>query len=111
MKILIVGANSILSQAILNQHSDDEVDVLFNTKPRVECFRQFPIDKLGHLEDEYDYVYIVSAIISNHLEDTNLLFEVNVKLVQKISHQFPNSKLIYFSTVAVFDGISNVIIT
>lgn len=111
MKILIVGANSILSQAILNQHSDDEVDVLFHTKPREKYFRKFPIEGLIHLKDEYDYVYIVSAIISNHLEDTNLLFDVNVELVQKISHQFPNSKLIYFSTVAVFDGISNGIIT
>ncbi len=111
MKILIVGSNSILSKAILNQHLDDEVDVLYNSKTSENYFRQFPMDDLIQLNDEYDYVYIVSAILSNHLDDIDMLFHVNVKLVKNISYQFPSAKLIYFSTVSVFDGLSDIIIS
>jgi nucleoside-diphosphate-sugar epimerase len=111
MKILIVGANSILSKAIFYQHLADETDVLFHSKPSQEKFtRQFPISELKNRKDEYDFVYIVSAVISSKPEDTKSLFNVNVQLVQQISNQFPNAKLIYFSTVAVYDGLNNVVI-
>ncbi|WP_140937953.1 NAD-dependent epimerase/dehydratase family protein [Sphingobacterium lumbrici] len=110
MKILIVGTNSILSQAILRQHPSDEVDGLYHSVPAALFVNQFSLAELEKLKDDYDVVYIVSAWISSHISESQKLFSVNVELVQSISYQFPKAKVVYFSTVAVYDGLSDTVI-
>lgn len=106
MKILLVGSGSILSKAILLQHSTDEVHLLYHKKPTEQSPNQFPISDLKNLKSDYDIIYIVSAIISNNPEDCTSIYHVNVQLVHLISQQFPKAKLVYFSTVSVYDGLT-----
>lgn len=105
MKILIAGANSILTKAILHQHAADEVDVLYHSQPLKDTSNNYPLLNYKNLNDDYDFVYIVSASITNDIDETNTLFDVNVNLTKEISNHFSNSKLVYFSTVAVYDGV------
>ncbi|NGM63432.1 NAD(P)-dependent oxidoreductase [Sphingobacterium sp. SGG-5] len=107
MKILVVGTNSILSRAILRQHPSDEVDGLYHSIPSVWFVNQFSLSALEKLEDVYDVVYIVSAWISDDLSDSQKLFNVNIELVRRLCNQFSNAKIVYFSTVAVYDGLSD----
>lgn len=106
MKVLIIGANSILSKAIIRQHSHDEVNVLYHTRPSELVSVNYPVSQLKEIRRDYDRVYILSAVISNNINDSESLFEVNIKLVQEICERFVDSKIIYFSSVAVYDGIS-----
>lgn len=110
MKVLIVGANSILSKQLILQHSGDEVDVLYNSEPSDLAARNFQLSDLGKLTPDYNIVYIVSAMISNNADEINSLYEVNVKLVKTICDRFINSKIIYFSSVSVYDAIETGII-
>lgn len=105
MKILIAGANSILTKAILYQHTADEVDVLYHSQPLREASNNHPISNYKDLNDDYDLVFIVSASITNDMNQTSTLFDVNVNLIKDLSKHFSNSKLIYFSTVAIYDGL------
>ena len=107
MKILIVGSNSILSKAILIEHQSDQVDMIYHDKPTDYYSNLIHISKLNELGDNYDLVYLVSAIIRNNVDDTELLFDVNVKLIQTISNLFKSARLIYFSTVAVYDALES----
>lgn len=105
MKVLIAGANSILTKAILHQHTADVVDVLYHSQPLKEASNNYPLLNYKNLNADYDFVYIVSASISNDINQSNTLFDVNVNLIKDLSNHFSNSKLIYFSTIAVYDGL------
>ncbi len=110
MKILIIGSNSILSKAILKQHPLDEIDILYHSKPPENLKNSYSISDLKNMKDEYSWVYIISAFISNSIEESDTLYEVNVKLVKEISMQFQKAKLIYFSTVAIYDNLNKKLI-
>lgn len=104
-KVVIFGANSLLTDHLIKQHCDDDVSVVYHSKPSVLSEKNHPLSDFKNLKDDYDYVYIVSASITNDINETNTLFDVNVKLIKDLSNHFSRSKLIYFSTVAVYDGL------
>ena len=108
MKVLIIGANSILSKKLIQLHTSDEVDILYHgaalntSHPK---HRNIALEDIGSLEDNYDIVYIVSAVISNEIEKLDEIINVNARLVNDICNRFKSSKIIYFSSVAVYDAI------
>lgn len=105
-KALIFGANSLLTASLIKQLSNDDISVVYNSKP-IFSKKNHPLADFKNLENNYDYVYIVSASITNDINESNTLFDVNVNLIKEISTHFSNSKLIYFSTVAVYDGLED----
>lgn len=105
--IAIIGANSILGQAIYerlaaecNVYQVYHVTVN-NIKDKNNLIQ---IDDFLKSDITFDIIYFISAVIS--FEESNetieKLFNTNVHLVKTISDIFGNSKLIYASSVAVF---------
>ena len=108
MKILIIGANSILSKELIQLHISDEVDILYHSAALNTSHpkhRNIALEDIGSLEDSYDIVYIVSAVISNDIEKLDDIININARLVNDICNRFKSSKIIYFSSVAVYDAI------
>ncbi|MEI3788305.1 MULTISPECIES: NAD-dependent epimerase/dehydratase family protein [unclassified Chryseobacterium] len=110
MKVLIVGAHSILSKRLILEHVNDEVNVLYNSKPSDQHVESFSISNIDHLNPNYDIVYIVSAIITNDIHKSDELYDVNIKLIQSICRKFIQAKIIFFSSVAVYDAIESGVI-
>ncbi|WP_300691385.1 NAD(P)-dependent oxidoreductase [Chryseobacterium sp.] len=105
MKILIIGANSILSKQLILQHTNDEVNIVYKTRPSYDSIKSFPISKINQIPPDYDIVYIVSAVITNDITKTDDIYDINIKLIQSICNKFLHSKIIFFSSVAVYDAI------
>jgi nucleoside-diphosphate-sugar epimerase len=105
MKVLIVGAHSILSKRLILEHPNDEINVLYHSKPFDQQVENFPVSNINHLNVDYDIVYVVSAIITNDISKNNELYDVNIKLIKSICSKFIHSKIIFFSSVAVYDAI------
>ncbi|MFL5763738.1 MAG: NAD-dependent epimerase/dehydratase family protein [Bacteroidia bacterium] len=106
-KCLVIGANSFLAREIILALKDDnDVTGIYHERsdkllPGVSALRITEIDKL---RDEYDYIFLISAYISNadDLETKEKLEQVNVKLPEMICSQFPSAKIIFASTVSVY---------
>ncbi len=104
-QILIVGVNSFLSNAIHQLHLNDEVDGVYYTKANPSFRMNYLIDSLDEIQTVYDVVYIVSALISNDLERLDNLLQLNVKDINRIKDKFSSSRIIFCSSVSVFDAI------
>ncbi|WP_312767458.1 NAD(P)-dependent oxidoreductase [Epilithonimonas sp.] len=106
-KILIFGANSILTTYLLKQHSEDDVTIVYHSKPLQSVKKNYHISDVKKIDPNQDVVYIVSALISNDIEELENIIDVNIILIKNITEHFTSSKFIYFSSVAVYDGIKN----
>lgn len=108
-KVLIIGANSFLSIALIERwKGKGEITVIYHSKAGELAVEYVSLADLDLLADEFDFIFIVSAFISNDTDHSKSLFRINVNLVQKISEKFKSGKLIYFSSVAVFDALNGV---
>ncbi|RLJ30910.1 nucleoside-diphosphate-sugar epimerase [Chryseobacterium sp. 7] len=110
MKVLITGANSILSKRLVLEHPNDEVHVLYYSQPSNQKAEYFPVSHIAQLNTDYNIVYIVSAVITNDANKNDEIYEVNIKWVQSICNRFTHSKVIFFSSVAVYDNIDSGVI-
>lgn len=111
-KVLIVGANSILSKALIDCWlGRAEITVVYNSYKGNYSVNYLSLSDLHLLNDVFDYVFLVSALITNDLRENENLFKVNVGLVERVVNKFLSAKLIYFSSVSIFDGLDNVTIT
>lgn len=107
-KVAIIGANSILGQAIyaMLKETNFVYQVYHKNSERIaEKKNLVTIDDF--LSGDYsscDTIYYISAYIdtTNNAEAIDKLRRVNVTLVNDISHRFPKSKIIYASSVSVF---------
>jgi UDP-glucose 4-epimerase len=109
-QILIAGVNSFLSKAIHQQHLADVVDGLYYTQPNPNFCKNYSIDNLETIQNSYDIIYIVSAFISNDLNQLDTLLQMNVVDINRICAKFKESRIIFCSSIAVFDAINNGVI-
>ncbi|WP_293870286.1 NAD(P)-dependent oxidoreductase [Flavobacterium sp.] len=106
--IAIVGANSILGQAIYERLIKDyavfqvyhlNIDAIKNKINLIQ------IDDFLKTDIDFKIIYYISAAISfkEDITTINSLFHTNIKLLKTVSNTFTNSKIIYASSVAVFE--------
>ncbi len=112
---LVIGANSFLGKEICKQLSLKSYSVtgvynknknnFINNIDYISILEMFESDKT------YDVVYIVSAYIPNKgdLNVEERLKKVNVELVRNICNKYANAKIIYCSSVSVYEGSEGVI--
>jgi UDP-glucose 4-epimerase len=105
---LVVGANSPLSLAILDGLPKKNIFVLYHSVPaqKREDVTYFSLSELGKLP-KIDVVFIISAFVPdkiNSFNDNSELFKVNVELIKKITDFFKDSRLIYASSVSVYNN-------
>jgi UDP-glucose 4-epimerase len=104
-KVLIVGINNFLAVQIAKLLKPKfEIDGIYNNNrdnipEEVSTYSILQIDKL---KDEYDYVYVISAFVPGKLEsDEQKLFDVNVRLIQRLLEQFKRARFILASSVSI----------
>ena len=105
-KVLIVGINNFLAVQIAKLLKPKfEIDGIYNNSrdnipEEVSSYSILQIDKL---KDEYDYVYVISAFVPSKLEsDEQKLFDVNVRLIQRLLEQFKRARFILASSVSIY---------
>lgn len=112
--VAIIGANSILSQAIYSQLKDDyQIYQVFNeNKYRIKDPSNL-IDHQTFFEKAFtiDYIFFISAIIDygETSEIIRKIFETNVHLLKSISEKFPEAKIIHASSVSLYKEGDSVI--
>jgi UDP-glucose 4-epimerase len=112
---LVIGSNSFLGN-ILSKKIDRIGDVVLgvyhkNTNNLFEGIEHVPIANLKNLKKNFDVVYIVSAFVpdSKQKDIEQRLLEVNQELVATVCNQFKNSKIIYCSSVSVYEITEEII--
>lgn len=110
-KVLIVGSNSILSLQLVNDLAGKyEIDVAFSGKksgigPGKSDTTSFSLNHILKSDKKYDFVILLSAYIPyNDKAPTKKLFKVNVGLVEKIVTKFNDSRIVFCSTVSVYNS-------
>ena len=112
--IAIVGANSILGQAIYDRLFKNynvyqvyhlNLDNITNKENLIQ------IDEFLKIKNSYDIIYFISSVISFEEDSITLqrIFQTNVHLLKIISDSFKNSKLIHASSVAVYQTSTDII--
>ena len=110
--VLIVGINSFLGRAIFERlHAHYNITGIYHnnvdlTPKNISLLR---VDKIGNLKDTFKYVFIVSSYIPQ-IGDTDVeqrLYDANIKLPVTISNLFPNSRIIFCSSVSVYENVLN----
>jgi len=109
-KVLIFGANSLLTAHLLKQHPEDHVSVVYHSKPSQLTDKNYPLSDFKKIDPNQDVVYILSALISNDPEQLYNILNINILLIKDITEHFVHSKIVYFSSVAIYDGIHSGII-
>ncbi|MEA1849624.1 NAD(P)-dependent oxidoreductase [Chryseobacterium sp. MHB01] len=104
-KVLIFGANSLLTAHLLKQHSEDHVSIVYHSQPSRLTDKNHPLSDFKKIDQNQDVVYILSALISNDPEQLDNILNINILLIKNITEHFANSKIVYFSSVAIYDGI------
>lgn len=81
-----------------------------NTKP-LEDSNITVFNNLDHIDIIPDVIVLCHAAVSsgNYEEKSDVLFNANVSFTETVINKFPNSKLIYISSVSVFANDGNVI--
>lgn len=109
-KCLVVGANSFLGRAVVEQllEKGSRVEGVFhqnraNLLPQVVCHS---MEEIWQLSNDYEELYLISAHVPNNQDEGAAqlakLHEVNVQLPQRIVTHFSQAKIIYSSSVAVY---------
>lgn len=101
-QVLIVGGSGFLGRAIV--HACVQKD--WQVTATYQQHRPQPIDQVtfistGQIDPHTHFDYIFLAAGNYQLSQTQLI-AVNVTLTQKLSQQFPQAKLIFISSVAVY---------
>lgn len=104
----MIGSNSFLGRAITAELWDSgaQVDGLYHIN-KDQLFNKathYPVSGMKHLQHSYTTVFLVSAYIPAKGEEgmEERLAEVNEQLVEDVCKAFPESKLVYCSTVSVY---------
>jgi len=113
---LIIGSNSFLGvtlSKVLKKQDAHVVGVYHKNKNNLNSdIQNIPIRSWDDLDDNFNVVHIISAFIPEDKENGAVkqrLFEVNVDLVRRICEKFQNAKIVYCSTVSVYQNTTNII--
>ena len=102
MTVLVIGASGFLGGAIAIRYAKEGYTVYgsYKNNPIVPsgCI-PVSIDDIYNIKDKFDIVILAAG---NYSLDKKTLVEINVGLTQNISNRFPDSKLIYISSVSVY---------
>lgn len=118
MKILIIGANSCLSQQIITKinsiHPESEiVGIYHKNKQNLKADAIYRSVEDEYLNQKfYDAIFFIASHIPDDLNApaSELLIQANISLLEKTLEKFQFDRLIYASSVSVY-GNSHDIIT
>lgn len=108
-KIVIIGANSFLANALVKAINRPEKIIGIyhnNTHLLNRQVMQVSVNDLATIKaSDIAVVYILSAYIpdSDYRSDSDMLFKTNVKLTKTICEQFYQSKIVFCSSVSVYE--------
>lgn len=103
MKILVIGSNGFLGNAITQAfiNRNDQVWAIYN-KSSENIPKQCQKINIKDIWDQHDDFDVVILTVGNHSLSNKDLIDVNVNLTQRISNHFKSSKLIFISSVSVY---------
>lgn len=112
-EILIVGINSFLGRAIYDLLKTDHHIVgvyhrnIDNLPNEADCIQIQDLKTVIHVD--FCCIYLVSAFVPKDYSEksTERLFQANVELPEIISAYFPRAKILYCSSVSVYEGLQN----
>ncbi len=113
MNVLVIGANGFLGSTIVQKCLSKKwrVDCIYNINKNnlPVSTNNYSINELDTLSSKYDYIFLVAAYIphGNYNLPSKELLDGNIKLPLKISEQFPESKIIFSSSVSVYGTSSS----
>ncbi|WP_334125082.1 SDR family oxidoreductase [Empedobacter brevis] len=109
-KVLVIGANSFLSNAIAKEYSYNNIDAIYYSAPSSDFNKNYSINDLEKITEHYDIVFIVSSFISNDLSSIDKILDINVRDLNRIVQKFIKSRIIFCSSVSVYDAIESGVI-
>ena len=83
-----------------------------NTDNLAEGIRHFPLNKLEEEQGTYDEVFLLSAYITGGKatnSERQKMYSTNVKLVERVCSRFQKSRIIFSSTIMVYQARHEVI--
>lgn len=112
MTILITGIYGFLGSRLAERLAEKyRVIGMYNenTKPLERIIIAYK--DMEQIDIVPDVIVMCHAAISsgNHEEKTDMLFKANAAYTEKVINKFPSSKLIYISSVSVFEHDGNII--
>lgn len=108
MRVLIIGINGFLGRELAKEclNRGIEVEGIYH-KDKIfipyGCFVS-PYTSLGHFRDDYDAVFITSAVIprsGSTIPDSEMI-AINTQLPFQIALQFPRSFCVFTSSVSIY---------
>lgn len=110
--ILITGIKGFLASNLITLLEKDYVLYGIGKKAEFQSNLQiFSSEEIEKIEIVPDFTIVCHAAVSSGqtLLDNETLFDVNVRITEQIVTKFSNSKIIYISTVSIYDVTSNLI--
>ncbi len=110
--ILITGIKGFLASNLITLLEKDYVLYGIGKKAEFQSNLQiFSSEEIEKIEIVPDFIIVCHAAVSSGqtLLDNETLFDVNVRITEQIVTKFSNSKIIYISTVSIYDVTSNLI--
>jgi nucleoside-diphosphate-sugar epimerase len=114
LNILIFGSGSILTNELVTKFKHlHNCTVAFSGKIcKIENVNSISVNNaLQNNFTNYDVIIIVSAYIAFGSNETSSLYLVNVSLVKSIIEKYKSSKIIFCSTISLFEPSINSILT
>lgn len=109
-KVLVIGANSFLSNAIAKEYSYNNIDAIYYSAPSSDFNKNYSINDLEKITEHYDIIFIVSSFISNDLLSIDKILDINIIDLNRIVQKFIKSRIIFCSSVSVYDAIESGVI-
>ena len=110
--ILITGIKGFLASNLITLLEKDYVLYGIGKKAEFQSNLQiFSSEEIEKIEIVPDFIIVCHAAVSSGqtVLDNETLFDVNVRITEKLVAKFSNSKIIYISTVSIYDDTSNLI--
>jgi UDP-glucose 4-epimerase len=112
MTILITGIYGFLGSCLAEKLvANHRVIGLYHVKTKPLDSRIVVYDDLDKIDITPNVIVLCHAAVSsgNHAEETDVLFNANVHVTEKIISKFPYTKLIYISSASIFANDGSVI--
>lgn len=110
MKVAVIGANGFLGRYIVDECLNEGwvVDCIYhNNKDKIpQDFISYNISELNKINYKYDIIFIVAGNFESKIGG---LIESNILLPLRCIRNFPNSKIVFISSVTVYGIQQNVI--
>lgn len=105
--VLISGIKGFLARNLVSLLKEEYTIIgIGKKKDDLDGVKVFESSKIEDLACQPDFIVMCHAAVASggSTPITDSLFEVNVALTKKIINKFPNSKIIYISSVSLYDA-------